>query len=301
MPDRHTIAILSRNRFLYATRRLAVEIERCGAEAIVVDPLRGHIDADGFLRAESGEAIQAQACLARPSRDSLAAVMRLQSALITTGCEALASTESLHLLRDKASTAMALRAAGVQTLPTIVAGPGTTPATVIDSADRAGWDDVVIKLPDGAGGAGTMRATGKQQMRQLLEAMQHLQLPCLIQRFVEEAQGRDFRLIVLQGSILASAQREAAPGDFRANVHRDGSMLPAACPDDIRFLALDAARALGSDFCGVDILPTRDGPMVLEVNASPGLRGIEEATATNIAALIAGALERLARGQEKSP
>ena len=122
-----------------------------------------------------------------------------------------------------------------------------------------------------------------------------LSWPMLVQEFVREAQGKDLRCFVIGGKVVASIQREAAPGEFRANIHRGGSARPVKITPEERSTAVRSAKAMGLNVAGVDLLRSRRGPVVMEVNSSPGLEGIEKATGKDVAGMIVGFIEKNAR------
>ncbi|EIL95797.1 ribosomal protein S6 modification protein [Rhodanobacter sp. 115] len=150
----------------------------------------------------------------------------------------------------------------------------------------------VIKLNEGSQGTGVVLAEKRSASQSVVEAFRGLYANFLVQEFVAEAKGCDLRCFVVGGKVVAAMQREASPGDFRANLHRGGSASAAVLSAAEKRIAVRAAGALGLGIAGVDLLRSHRGPLVLEVNASPGLEGIEAATGVDVSTCIIEHLER---------
>jgi ribosomal protein S6--L-glutamate ligase len=150
----------------------------------------------------------------------------------------------------------------------------------------------VIKLNEGSQGTGVVLAEKRSASQSVIEAFRGLYANFLVQEFIGEAKGCDLRCFVVGKRVIAAMQREASPGDFRANLHRGGSAVRAILSPAEKRIALRAAGALGLGIAGVDLLRSRRGPLVLEVNASPGLEGIETATGVDVAGEIVALLEK---------
>lgn len=151
---------------------------------------------------------------------------------------------------------------------------------------------LVTKLKESTHGLGVMLNQDYQNTIQTIEAFQHTQHQILLQEFIKEANGKDIRAFIVDGNIAGAMRREAPAGDFRSNLHRGGTAHPVSLDKEEEYLALKACECLGLKVAGVDILRSKKGPMVLEVNASPGLEGIQNTTGQNIAEKIVMMIER---------
>jgi ribosomal protein S6--L-glutamate ligase len=173
-----------------------------------------------------------------------------------------------------------------------------------DAIKRVGGTPVVLKLLEGTQGVGVILAESLSSAESVLDAMHSLKQNILIQAFIRESAGQDIRAIVVGDRVVAAMRRKAAAGEFRSNVHRGGSTAAVELEPAYEATALEAVHALGLAIAGVDLLPSNDGPMVIEVNSSPGLRGIEAATGKDVAgAMIDYVLDHLGRpaGSRKAP
>jgi ribosomal protein S6--L-glutamate ligase len=160
---------------------------------------------------------------------------------------------------------------------------------------RVGGTPVIIKLLEGTQGIGVMLAETQEAARSVLETLQGLDARVLVQEFIHEAKRQDIRCIVVGKKVIAAMQRTAAPGEFRANMHRGGTAAAVTLTPEEAAMACKATRVLGLQIAGVDLLRTDKGSMVLEVNASPGLQAVEQATGVDIAgAIIAFVTQRAA-------
>jgi ribosomal protein S6--L-glutamate ligase len=151
---------------------------------------------------------------------------------------------------------------------------------------------VVVKLLQGTQGIGVVLAETEQAASSVIEAFHGLDENILIQKFIKESRGADIRALVVGGRVVAAMRRQAVAGEFRSNLHRGGTATAFKLPADYRRTALAAARALGLRAAGVDLIESAEGPMVMEVNSSPGLEGISKATGVDVAAEIIQHLER---------
>jgi ribosomal protein S6--L-glutamate ligase len=158
--------------------------------------------------------------------------------------------------------------------------------------EEVGGLPAIVKLTRGAQGRGVLLAHNLASIQTIILALQSAGEPALIQEYLAEANGKDTRVIVIGGQAVAAMERSAAPGNFRSNLHQGGSARPVTLSTELEGLAVSAAAALGLQVGGVDILLARRGPLVLEVNASPGLEGIERATGRDLAREIVLFLEK---------
>jgi ribosomal protein S6--L-glutamate ligase len=155
-----------------------------------------------------------------------------------------------------------------------------------------GGAPLVIKLLEGTQGKGVVLAETGKAAESVINAFKSLNANILVQEFIKEAQGKDIRCFVIDGKVVGSIQREAAAGDFRANLHLGGSASTIKITPEERRIAVNATKAMGLQVAGVDLIRSRSGPKVLEINSSPGLEGIENITERDIAGLMIECIER---------
>jgi ribosomal protein S6--L-glutamate ligase len=280
------LAILSRNSKLYSTRRLVDAARARGHSVRVLDPLRCYmrIGDDGFAMHYKGRAIDGYG----------AVIPRIGASITRYGCAVLHQFElmgsyapnpsdAIARARDKLRSHQILAARGIG-LPLTVFGDN--PDDTHDLLSLLGPAPHVIKLNEGSQGAGVILTEKPSASRGVVEALRGLYANFLVQEFVAEAGGADLRCFVVGDAVVASIRREAAPGEFRSNLHRGGTASAVQASPEECDIAIRAASALGLAVAGVDLIRSRRGPLVLEVNASPGLEGIEEATGVDIAGRI---------------
>jgi ribosomal protein S6--L-glutamate ligase len=196
--------------------------------------------------------------------------------------------------RDKLRCLQILAAQGIDMPVTVF---GDNPDDTDDVLALLGDPPHVIKLNEGSQGTGVVLAEKRAASQSVIEAFRGLYANFLVQEFVAEAKGSDLRCFVVGNQVVAAMQRDSSPGDFRANLHRGGSAKAATLSADEERIAVAAAGALGLGVAGVDLLRSNRGPLLLEVNASPGLEGIEAATGVDVAAAIMALLEAQAAGK----
>ena len=155
-----------------------------------------------------------------------------------------------------------------------------------------GGAPVVIKLLEGTQGIGVVLADTQRSAKSVVEAFRGAHVNILVQEFIKEAGGEDIRAFVVGGKVVAAMRRTGAEGEFRSNLHRGGSAKPIKITAEERSTAVRAAKAMGLNVCGVDMLRSNHGPVVMEVNSSPGLEGVEKATGIDVAGLIIDFIER---------
>ena len=165
----------------------------------------------------------------------------------------------------------------------------------------AGGAPLVIKLLEGTQGIGVVLADTDRSAKSVIEAFRGAGVNILVQEFIKEAGGTDIRAIVVGGKVVAAMQRTGAEGEFRSNLHRGGSAKPIKISPEERSTAIRAAKSMGLNVCGVDMLRSNHGPVVMEVNSSPGLEGVEKATGKDIAGMIIAFIEKNAKdGQTRT-
>ena len=284
------IAILSRSSSLYSTARLKQAALSRGHEVAVVDYLRCYMDITArrprvLFR---GEEVSPDAVIPRIGASytfyGAAVVRQFEMADVFTVC----SSDGISRSRDKLRSMQILSRAGVS-LPTTSFAHDSQDITGI--LDVVGGPPVVIKLLQGTQGVGVVLAETRQAAESVISAFRQLDANFLVQQYISEAEGADLRVLVVGGQVVASMKRQAPPGDFRSNLHRGGSAEAVALSANESATAVRAANAMGLDVAGVDLIQSDDGPMVLEVNSSPGLEGIEGASNVDIAEIIVEHIE----------
>lgn len=284
------IAILSRGANLYSTARLKEAAVGRGHEVTVVDYLRCYMDITARRPKilYKGEELRPNAVIPRIGASytfyGTAVVRQFEMADIFT----LNTSDGISRSRDKLRSMQILSRAGVG-LPT------TSFAHSIQDVDGllevVGGTPVIIKLLEGTQGLGVVLAETKKAAESVIGAFRQLDANILVQQFIKEAAGADIRALVVGGKVIAAMRRQGAPGDFRSNLHRGGSAEMIKLAPSERSTAVRAAKAMGLNVAGVDMVQSEEGPMVLEVNSSPGLEGIEKASSIDIADQIIDNIE----------
>jgi len=280
------LAILSRNGRLYSTRRLVEAARARGHTVRVLDPLRCYmrIAPGGFAMHYKGRPLSGyDAVIPRIG----ASISRYGNAVLhqfeLMGCHAPNPSAAILRARDKLRCHQMLAAEGIDMPATVF---GDNPDDTADLLSMLGPPPHVIKLNEGTQGAGVMLTEKPSSSRSVVEALRGLYATFLVQEFVAEAGGRDLRCLVVGDRVVAAMRREAPEGDFRANLHRGGSASAVEPSARERALAVRAAQVLGLGVAGVDLVESARGPLVLEVNASPGLEGVEAVSGVDVAGEI---------------
>jgi ribosomal protein S6--L-glutamate ligase len=280
------LAILSRNSKLYSTRRLVEAARERHHSVRVLDPLRCYlrISSDGFGMHYKGRPIAGyNAVIPRIG----ASITRYGTAVLRQfelmGTYAPNPSDAIARARDKLRCHQLLAAQGIG-LPITVFGDN--PDDTADLLSMLGPPPHVIKLNEGTQGAGVMLAEKLSSSRSVVEALRGLYANFLVQEFVEEAKGADLRCFVVGGKVVAAMRRQAPKGDFRSNLHRGGTARAVVASAVEQEVAVRAAGVVGLGVAGVDLIRSKRGPLVLEINSSPGLEGIEAATGVDIARTI---------------
>jgi len=280
------LAILSRNSKLYSTRRLVEAARERNHSVRVLDPLRCYlrISSNRFEMHYKG----------RPISGYSAVVPRIGASITRYGTAVLRQFElmgtytpnpsdAISRARDKLRCHQLLAAQGIG-LPVTVFGDN--PDDTVDLLSMLGPPPHVIKLNEGTQGAGVMLTEKPSASRSVIEALRGLYANFLVQEFIAEAKGADLRCFVVGGKVVATMRRQAPKGDFRSNLHRGGTAKAVRASEAEQATAVRAAASLGLGIAGVDLIRSNRGPLVLEVNSSPGLEGIEAATGVDIAGRI---------------
>ena len=229
-----------------------------------------------------------------------AVIPRIRPSVTFYGCALTRHFESLGVYalngslpisqsRDKLFSLQLLQQSGLD-IPT--SGFASSPVDTNDLIDMVGGAPLIVKLLEGSQGRGVVLAETRKAAESVINAFTSLKANLLVQEFVKEAQGKDLRCFVIDGKVVASIERTAAPGEFRANIHQGGTAQVVKVTKEEKSLALKATKVLGLDVAGVDIIRSNKGPLLLEVNSSPGLEGIETATDKDIASLLIAAIEK---------
>ncbi len=284
------IAILSRNAGLYSTSRLKEASRDRGHEAVVVDYLRCYMDITARKPRVlyKGEQVKPDAVIPRIGATYTfygTAVVR-QFEMAEVFC--LNGSDGISRSRDKLRSMQILSRAGVG-LPTTSFAHATQDINGI--LEVVGGAPVIVKLLEGTQGLGVVLAETKKAAESVIGAFRQLDANILVQEFVKEAGGADIRAIVVGGKVVAAMRRQGAAGDFRSNLHRGGSAEVVKLSAKERATAVRAAKSMGLNVAGVDMLQSDEGPLVLEVNSSPGLEGIESASGVDIADQIVEYIE----------
>ena len=289
------IAVLSRNESLYSTRRLKEAGEARGHEVDVIDTLHCYMDitrSRPTVRYHGAELPFYDAVIPRIGASITFygnAVVR-QFEMMGTFCvnESVAISRS----RDKLRSLQLLSRKDVG-LPRT--GFASKPDNVKDLIQNVGGAPLVIKLLEGTQGIGVVLADTNKAAESIIEAFMGLKANILVQEYIKEAGGADIRCFVVGGKVVAAMKRQGAEGEFRSNLHRGGSAKLVRLSKEERMTATKAAQVMGLNVCGVDLLQSDHGPVVMEVNSSPGLEGIEEATKKDVAGLIFDFIEENAK------
>lgn len=286
------IVILSRNPKLYSTRRLVEAGTKRGHEMLVVD----HSKCDIIIEKRNpqiyynGKALTGvDAVIPRIGASitfyGTAVVRQFEMMKIFSAIESQALVRS----RDKLRSLQILARAGLGLPKTVFTNYSKDTESLIK---RAGGAPCVIKFLEGTQGIGVVLAETQKAAESVLEAFHGLQARVIVQEFIEEAKGADIRAFVVDGVVVGAMKRQGKEGEFRSNLHRGGTATLYELTDEEENAALKAAKALGLGLAGVDMLQSKNGPVIMEVNSSPGLEGIEGATKKDIAGAIIRYVER---------
>ena len=286
------IGILSRNRKLYSTQRLVEAAQNRGHEVQVIDVLRCYMNITSLRPSihYRGEVLTGfDAVIPRIGASvtfyGTAVLRQFEMMNVFPVNESVAITRS----RDKLRSLQLLARRGIG-LP--VTGFAHNPDDIDDLIKTIGGAPMVIKLLEGTQGIGVVLAETKKAAESVIQAFMGLKANILAQEFIKEAGGSDVRCFVVGDKVVASMKRQGPEGEFRSNLHRGGSAsLVRLTPED-RSTAVRAAKIMGLNVCGVDLLRSNHGPVVMEVNSSPGLEGIEDASGKDVGGIIIQYIEK---------
>ena len=289
------IAILSRNAELYSTSRLVEAAQQRGHEIKVVDPLRCYMTIASqrpTIHYRGEELVGYDAIIPRIG----ASVTFFGTAVVRQfemmGVYSINESVAISRSRDKLRSLQLLARKGIG-LP--VTGFAHSTQYTNDLIALAGGAPLVIKLLEGTQGIGVVLAETKKAAESVIEAFRGLKENILVQEFIKEADGADIRCFVIGEKVVAAMKRQGKEGEFRSNLHRGGNASIARLTPEERSTAVRAARIMGLNVAGVDLLRSNHGPVVMEVNSSPGLEGIETATEKDVAGMIVQFIEKQAK------
>ena len=289
------IAILSRNPRLYSTRRLVEAARQRGHEALVVDTLRCYMNI----------------ATARPSihykgeeLDGIDAVIpRIGASISFYGCAVVRQFEMMGTYSVNESVAISRSRDKLRSMQLLarrdigmpVTGFAHSPDDIPDLIDMVGGAPLVVKVLEGTQGVGVVLAETRKAAESVIEAFLGINVEIMVQEFIAESRGTDVRCFVVGDKVVAAMQRQGKPGEFRSNLHRGGTAELTKISPAERRASVAAARAMGLNVAGVDLIRSNHGPLVLEVNSSPGLEGIEAASGKDVAGDIIEFIELNAR------
>lgn len=286
------IAILSRNAELYSTKRLVEAAINRGHQVQVIDPLTCYMNVN-----------RTNSCIHHKGQvlEEFDAVIPRIGASITfygtavlrqfemMGVYSLNESVAISRARDKLRSLQLLARQGIG-LP--VTGFADKPGDIPDLIEMVGGAPLVIKLLEGTQGIGVVLAETRTAAESVIEAFMGLNANILVQEYIREANGADIRCFVIGNKVVAAMKRQAKAGEFRSNLHRGGTASAIRLTKEERSTAIRAAKTMGLNVAGVDLLRSNHGPVVMEVNSSPGLEGIEAATGKDIADISIAFLEQ---------
>jgi ribosomal protein S6--L-glutamate ligase len=286
------IGVLASNQGLYSNQRIMEAGEERGHEMVFLNIQQCYMKLDSSnpeVRYRGGSSL-----------NNLDAVIpRIRPNLTFYGCALVRQFESLGIFvangsdaigksRDKLFSSQLFSQNGIQ-IP--ITGFAKSPLDTTDMINMVNGAPLIIKLLEGTQGKGVVMAENAKAAESVINAFKSLQANILVQEYIKEAGGKDIRCFVIDGKVVASIQREATKGEFRANLHQGGTASVVRVTGEEKKMAVKAAKVLGLQIAGVDIIRSNKGPLVLEVNSSPGLEGIEQSTGKDIAAMMISAVE----------
>lgn len=291
------IVILSKGPGNYSTKRLKEEAESKGHNVRIVDYGKCYVTVESgnpIIRYEGEEIHNVDVIIPRIAANltkygsSIVRQFEMQGTFTTT------SSIALVRARDKLRTYQLLARAGVGIPRTVFA---RETADVDDVIEQAGGAPLIIKVARGTHGKGVVLAETRKAAQAVMQAFYVEDVSFLMQEYISESSGTDIRAFVVGGKVVASMKRQSLDDDFRSNLHQGGEGSAIKLTDEERKIVLKAAKAMGLQICGVDLIRSDRGPLVLEVNASPGF-GIEKITNRNVAEKIIEYIEQNAKGKQ---
>jgi len=293
--------MLARNPELYTHKRLKEAAEQRGHQLDIVDTLRCYMN------------IASRRPVVYYNGDKLcdydAVIPRIGASVTFYGSAVLRQFEMMGVFPLNESVAIGRSREKLRSMQLLardgIGLPVTTfahdPKQTEEVLKLAGEAPLVVKLLEGTQGIGVVLADTNRSAKSVIEAFRGAKVNILVQEFIKEAGGTDIRALVVGGKVVAAMQRRGAEGEFRSNLHRGGSAKPIKISPEERSTAVRAAKTMGLNVCGVDMLRANHGPVVMEVNSSPGIEGVEKATGIDVAGKIIEYLEKNAvKGKTKT-
>ena len=286
------IALLSRNRKLYSSRRIIEAAEERGHEIKVIDVLRAYMNVAAHrpsIHYRGEELGPFDAVIPRIGASVTAYGTAVLRQFEMMGVAPLNESVAVTRSRDKLRSLQLLSRKGIG-MP--LTGYASKPDDIKDVIKMVGGAPLVVKLLQGTQGIGVVLAETQKAAESVIEGFMGVKADILIQEFIKEAGGSDIRCFVIDGKVVAAMKRQAPKGEFRSNLHRGGTASLIKITPEERSTAVRAARIMGLNVAGVDLLRSNHGPVVMEVNSSPGLEGIEGATGKDVAGMIINYIEK---------
>lgn len=280
------VYILSRNEELYSTQRLVEAGEQRGWDIQVIDYLKCSIE---IMKGELKINYQGKEL---PTPDAI--IPRIGASRTFYGTAMVRHFEMMDVFSVSGNLAIARSRDKLRSLQVLSKFSVDMPKTVFasnksnakDIIELSGGAPLVLKILEGTQGVGVVLVDSEKAAKSILDAFYGMDVNLLVQEFIEEAGGADIRALVVGGEVVGAMKRQGAEGDFRSNLHQGGSATAHKLTRKEKSTALAAAKAMGLGVCGVDMIPSKRGPLVMEVNSSPGLEGIEKSTKIDIAGKI---------------
>jgi ribosomal protein S6--L-glutamate ligase len=286
------IAILSRNPSLYSTARLKEAAEARGHTARVVDYLRCYMNITAHrpqIIFQGGELEGFDAVIPRIGASHTFYGTAVVRQFEMMGVFTTNDSQAISRARDKLRALQLLARNGIG-LP--VTGFAHSTKDIDGLIESVGGPPLIVKLLEGTQGVGVVLAETRKAAESVIAAFRQLDANILVQEYIKEARGADIRAFVVGGRVVCSMLRQGAPGEFRSNLHRGGTAERVRLTPEERSIAVRAAKTLGLNVCGVDMIRSNHGPVVLEVNSSPGLEGIEGATGVDVGGKVVDFIEK---------
>jgi len=288
------LLMLARNPNLYSHKRLVEAAEARGHEIDIYDTLKMYMNITSHrpeVRYQGSVLSGYDGIIPRIGASITGYGMAVVRQFEMMGVWALNESVAIGRSRDKLRSLQLLSRAGLGLPVTAFAHDTSMTGDVLDIA---GGEPVVIKLLEGTQGVGVVLAETRRSAKSVIEAFRGAKVDILVQEFIKEAGGADIRTIVVGGKVVAAMKRQGAEGDFRSNLHRGGSASKIKLTPEERSTAVRAAKVMGLNVAGVDMLRGNHGPLIMEVNSSPGLEGIEASTGVDVAVKIIDFIEKSA-------
>ncbi|MFT4058671.1 MAG: 30S ribosomal protein S6--L-glutamate ligase [Legionella sp.] len=290
------IAILATNPQLYSHKRLKAEGEAAGHEIKIINPLYCYMNV-----AASCPKVHYRGGAPLPHFDAV--IPRIGASMTYYGTAVLRHLETMGMYTINESIAIArsrdkfrsLQVLARKGIPMPLTSFAQSPDDTEDLIRMVGGAPLVIKLLEGTQGKGVILADSHQSAVSIINAFKEMHANILVQEFIEESRGTDIRCFVVGEKVVGAVKRQAKEGEFRANVHQGGKAMKVKLTPQERAIAVSAAKTMGLKVAGVDLIRSNHGPLILEINSSPGLEAIEKATGVNIAGKIIEYIEKHAK------